>query len=307
MSSTPSTILARLVRRFGLLVVVTALGAGTGGIYGQVKTPTYRAQAYVVLTAEPGESFAAVNFAQAYGRIVTNGPVTDAAATALGSRDGLSTVTATTSPDAPVIEITATGADAKRTADVANAVAKALAEYATARKAETRVTASVLAPASTPTAPSSPKPPLELVVGAAAGLLVGGLAALAGAGRTRRGTTAAVAAAGQDVVRTPVQPVWASGTVATALVPVPPDAAADPPPPLPPGMSWPPMAIAWNAAPPETSAWKAAPPQTPAWNAAPPQTPAAPPDAPDVVAAPQQPAEPPKVIGRAVVIRRESL
>ncbi|GAA3208957.1 hypothetical protein ACFO1B_18190 [Dactylosporangium siamense] len=281
MSSTPSTVLARLVRRCGLLAVVTALGAGAGGIYGEVKTPTFRAQAYVVLTAEPGESFAAVNFAQAYGRIVTNGPVTDAAATALGSRDGLSSVTATTSPDAPVIEITATGADAGRTADVANAVAKALAEYATARKAETRVTASVLAPASTPTTPSSPKPPLELVVGAAAGLLVGGLAALAGVGRARRGT--ATAATGQDVVaRTPV---WADTSVATALVSSPQPAAADPPPLPPPGMSWPPMAIAWNAAPPSTTAA---------------------PDASDV-AVPQQPAEPPKVIGRAVVIRRESL
>ena len=51
MSTTPATILARLVRRFGLLVAVTALGAAAGGTYGAVKTPVYQAQAYVVLTA----------------------------------------------------------------------------------------------------------------------------------------------------------------------------------------------------------------------------------------------------------------
>jgi hypothetical protein len=92
-------------------------------------------------------------------------------------------VTASTSPDAPVVEIVATGTSATRTADVANAVARSLAEYGSDRKADTRVDLSLLAAAMTPTAPSSPKPPLELLVGAAAGLLVGGLAVLAGVGR----------------------------------------------------------------------------------------------------------------------------
>lgn len=300
MSSTPATILARLVRRFGLLVLVTILGAGAGGIYGAVRTPVYEAQAYVVLTAEPGEPFAAVNFAQAYGRIATNGPVLDAAATALGSRDGLSAVTATTSPDAPVIEITATGAEAVRTAAVANAVAKALADYATGRKAETRVSASVLAPAAVPSAPSSPKPPLELAVGAAAGLLLGGLAALAGVGRARRGTASATAGqdTGQDVVSMTTdaaqsRTIWAAASVATALVPAPqPPPSAAPPP-------WPPLANAASAAGPPSRALS--------WSAPPVETAAAPPNEPDVVASPQQPVEPPKIVGRAVVIRRESL
>jgi uncharacterized protein involved in exopolysaccharide biosynthesis len=314
MSTTPATILARLVRRFGLLVAVTALGAAAGGTYGAVKTPVYQAQAYVVLTAEPGEPFAAVNFAQAYGRIATDGPVAEAAATALGSRDGLSAVTATTSPDAPVIEITATGADATRTAAVANAVATALADYATARKAQTRVSASVLAPAATPTAPSSPKPPLELAVGAAAGLLLGGLAALAGVGRARRGSATVTATVevdtGQDVVTiAPARPgtVWAAASVATTLLP-PPEPAGPPP-----------NALGWNAAPPEPAdpppnvlSWNAdpagPPPSAFGWNALPAQAADAPPYEPgrDAVA-PPPPAGPPKITGRAVVIRRESL
>jgi capsular polysaccharide biosynthesis protein len=178
--------LALLALRWGPIVALVVLGAIAGGVYGAVKTPSYRAQAYVVFTAEPGEPMAAVSFAQAYGRLVSGGPILDAAATALGSRTGLSTVTAATSPDAPVVEITATGANATRTADVANAVAKALVDHATGRKAATRVSASVLAAAAVPPTPSSPKPPLELAVGTAAGVLLAGLAELTGLGRRTR-------------------------------------------------------------------------------------------------------------------------
>jgi capsular polysaccharide biosynthesis protein len=177
-------ILKRLVRRFGLLVLLTVLGGGAGAAYAALKTPTYTAQAYVVVTAEPGESVAALNYAQAYGRIATKGAVTDRAGATLGTaKADLKRVTASTSPDTPVIEITSTGTKAKQTADVANAVAKALVDYGTARKDQTRVGLAVLATASVPRAPSSPKPPLELAVGAAGGLLIGGLAVLAGVGR----------------------------------------------------------------------------------------------------------------------------
>src|SRR5690348_5894801 len=108
--------LRQLLWRGGLIAALTLLGAVAGAVYDLVKTPTYVAQAYVVVTGEPGDSPAALNFAQAYGRIVTTGPVADKAAATLGSRDGLANVTAATSPDTPVIEITATGTDPKRTA-----------------------------------------------------------------------------------------------------------------------------------------------------------------------------------------------
>jgi capsular polysaccharide biosynthesis protein len=191
MKTTSPEILRHLVRRFGLLVLLTVLGAIGGAAYGALKTPTYVAQAYVVVTGQPGEGPVALNFAQAYGRIVNTGPVADKAAATLGSRQDLDQVTASTSPDTPVIEITATGTDAGRTAAVANAVAQALVDFGTTRKDQTRVTLSVLAVASVPSAPSSPKPPLELAVGAAAGLLVGGLSVLAGVGRPVARTRAA--------------------------------------------------------------------------------------------------------------------
>jgi capsular polysaccharide biosynthesis protein len=179
-------ILRRLMHRFGLLLVLTVLGGTAGAVYSATKTPTYRATAYVVVTADAGEPFAAVNFAQAYGRVVTTGPAAENAAQKIGpgAAADLARVTASTSPDAPVIEITAAGPDAGRVQVVANAVAQGLVDFAATRKAETRVGVSMLAQAAKPARPSSPKPPLELAVGAAAGLLLAGLAALAGVGRT---------------------------------------------------------------------------------------------------------------------------
>jgi capsular polysaccharide biosynthesis protein len=178
-------ILRRLVRRFGLLILLTLIGGTAGAVYSAVKTPTYTAKAYVVAIGDRGDSISALNFAQAYGRVATSGPVLAKAGVALGTdRTGLAGVTASTSPDAPVIEITATGAAAQHTADLANAVASALTDYGSTRKADTHVSLALLAGAMTPQQPSSPKPPLELVVGAAAGLLIGGLAVLAGVGRS---------------------------------------------------------------------------------------------------------------------------
>jgi capsular polysaccharide biosynthesis protein len=177
-------ILKHLVRRFGLLVLLTVIGAIAGAAYAGVKTPTYQAKAYVVVTAEAGEGPAAISFAQAYGRVATKGPAAERAAATLGGTRELNQVTASTSPDAPVIEIIATHPNAARAAVVANAVAQGLVDFAATRKAETRVGASMLATATAPTDPSSPKPPLEIAVGAAAGLLIAGLAALAGVGRS---------------------------------------------------------------------------------------------------------------------------
>jgi capsular polysaccharide biosynthesis protein len=176
-------ILPRLIRRFGLVLLLTVLGGIAGAVYGAVKTPTYTAKAYVVAIGNAADPNTALNFAQAYGRVATTGPVLAKAGALLGGTDGLDRVTASTSPDAPVIEIDATGPSAQHTAAVANAVGNALSDYGSDRKADTHVSLDLLAGATTPDKPSSPKPPLELLVGAAGGLLIGGLAVLAGAGR----------------------------------------------------------------------------------------------------------------------------
>jgi capsular polysaccharide biosynthesis protein len=185
-------ILPRLVRRFGLLLLLTVVGGAAGAAYAALKTPAYTAKAYVVAVGSPGDSVAALNFAQAYGRIATSGPVLVQARARLGADgSGLDRVTAATSPDAPVVEITATGPDARHTTDVANAVAGALTEYGSLRSADTKVGLSLLAGATVPERPSSPRPPLELAVGAAGGLLIGGLGVLAGVGRGATAVTTA--------------------------------------------------------------------------------------------------------------------
>jgi capsular polysaccharide biosynthesis protein len=179
-------ILRRLVRRFGLLLLLTLVGGIAGATYSALKTPTYTAKAYVVAvsTGTQSDPIAALNFAQAYGRVATSDPVLAKAGVLLGAdRSGLREATSSTSPDAPVIELTATGSDAAHTAAVANSLGNALVEYGDSRKADTKVGLSLLAGAMTPSRPSSPRPPMELAVGAAGGLLIGGLAVLAGVGR----------------------------------------------------------------------------------------------------------------------------
>jgi capsular polysaccharide biosynthesis protein len=200
-------ILRRLVQRFGLLLALTLIGGAAGGVYGAVKQPTYTAKAYVVAIGDPGEAINALNFAQAYGRIATSGPVLVLAEPELGvDKSGLREVTASTSPDAPVIEITSTGRSAQHTTALANAIANALINLGNTRKTETHITLELLAGATIPSQPSSPKPPLELAVGAAAGLLIGGLTVLAGVGRASAARLRATAEARYEVAEVDEQP-----------------------------------------------------------------------------------------------------
>lgn len=215
-------ILRRLVRRFGLLLLLTLIGGGAGAVYGAVKTPTYTAKAYVVAIGDPGEAISALNFAQAYGRVATSGPVLATAGTRLGTdQSGLSRVTASTSPDAPVIEITATGPSAAHSTNLANAVANSLAEFGSTRKSETHVSLALLAGATTPVRPSSPKPPMELAVGAAGGLLIGGLAVLAGVGRpsTASPATSPASSSAEDRAADEDAPVEEAAAEKAAIAP----------------------------------------------------------------------------------------
>ncbi|AUG80297.1 hypothetical protein CFP65_5600 [Kitasatospora sp. MMS16-BH015] len=170
-----------LSRRWWPVAVAVPLGAVAGAGYAAVAHPSYAANSYVVVVPQTaGEAATAVNFAQAYGRLAGQPQVLAAAAAETGhsvaTLAGL--VSGTTSPDAPVIDITGTSRrpeDAVRNAD---AVARSLVAFANTSSKETGVRLVPLAAAAEPDAPTTPSAALDTAVGAAAGVLLGTLTVL---------------------------------------------------------------------------------------------------------------------------------
>ncbi len=170
-------IMTRLVRWL-LLGLVTALGALAGLGYVLLSHPVYTAKAYVLVVAQnPGDSTSAVSYAQAYARIAGQGEALNAAAAASNGAASVSElrsqVRASTSPDAPVIEVTGSAGSARHAADLANLVAIGLVNTANDHSADTRMRLTVLSAAIPPADPASPRPALDIAVGAAMGLLLG--------------------------------------------------------------------------------------------------------------------------------------
>ena len=161
----------------GLMVV----GALAGVAYGLLRPPVYEAKAYVVaVSSESGGGSAAVSYAQAYARIADQEEVFASAADyGKAAPDELRrSVRASSSPDAPIIEITGSGRPASRSAELANMVANGLIDSANRTSVDTRVRLVLVSAAAPPATPSSPEPLLDVAVGVAAGLLLGGLVLL---------------------------------------------------------------------------------------------------------------------------------
>ncbi|NEB20561.1 lipopolysaccharide biosynthesis protein, partial [Streptomyces coelicoflavus] len=153
------------------------LGAG----YGLVVTPQYTATSYVVaVPSDQSDPASALGFAQAYGRVATQLAVLgDAQMWAhVPVADLERSVRTATSPDAPMVSVTATSADPEEAADMANAVARALTKHADAAADDTHVELRQFARATEPTESSSPSAAVTGLVGASAGGLLGGLALL---------------------------------------------------------------------------------------------------------------------------------
>jgi capsular polysaccharide biosynthesis protein len=189
-------ILRELVRRWWLVGVLVVAGALAGFGFAAATTPTYTSKAYVVVVAQnPGDNTSAVSYAQAYARIAEQGDVLDAAVTASKGTTSVAElrrqVRASSSPDAPIIEITGSASSPGKAADLANLVAGGLITTANRHGTDTRITLALLSRAAPPADPSAPHRTADVAVGAAVGLLLGGLAVLAGAGRFRRRPTPA--------------------------------------------------------------------------------------------------------------------
>lgn len=188
----------RLTYRWWPVIVLVALGAVAGLGYALLRQPVYAAKAYVAAVAQNTGDSSATSFAQAYARIAGQGDVLEAAVRngtgQISVQDLQRAVRASSSPDAPVIEITGSGSTARGAADLSNLVATGLISTANQRSTDTRIRLVLLSPAVPPTAPVSPSPALDTAVGAAAGLLLGGLALLVRPGPTRSAGTGFVPA-----------------------------------------------------------------------------------------------------------------
>lgn len=180
---------ATVLRARWLLPAGVLLGAAAGGAYGTVRTPQYTATSYVmaVPVRQPFESQTALGFAQAYGRVATQLAVLGDAQVWAGVpvRTLRKSVRSATSPDAPMVSISATSPRPAQAADIANAVARSLTEHADHATRDTGIRLVSFSHALKPAQPSSPPRSLTTLVGAAAGGLLGGLALLV---RPRRST-----------------------------------------------------------------------------------------------------------------------
>ncbi|MEU0333254.1 lipopolysaccharide biosynthesis protein [Streptomyces sp. NPDC006193] len=182
-----------LLPRWSLPAAGVLAGGLLGGGYGVLQTPQYTATSYVVAVPTEGSDTAtALGFAQAYGRAATQLAVLgDAQVWArVPVRTLRSGVRATTSPDAPMVAVSATSARPAVAADMANAVTRALTRHANATKADTHVQLLQFSRAVRPAEPSSPSAVVTGLVGASAGGLLGALALLVGPGRRPEETAA---------------------------------------------------------------------------------------------------------------------
>ncbi|MFE3454155.1 Wzz/FepE/Etk N-terminal domain-containing protein [Nonomuraea sp. NPDC059194] len=149
------------------------LGVTAGLIYSLSKEPVYSSDAYVLVVSE-GDMAQAVHFAQAYTRIaVQPGLIT-------GDEQTRRTLSASASPDAPLIRLTTLAPTARQAAEQANQAATALILYGNRHSTDTRVRLTSFAGASVPASPSSPVLLVNVSVGAAAAVLLVGLVWLAG-------------------------------------------------------------------------------------------------------------------------------
>ncbi|MFD8572928.1 lipopolysaccharide biosynthesis protein [Streptomyces sp. NPDC057694] len=176
-----ATARGRRLPRWWPLPVGLVVGALAGGVYGVVSTPQYTATSYVIaVPTKDSDSMSALGFAQAYSRVATQVAVLSDAQVAAGVPISTlqANVRAETSPDAPMVSISASSARPAQAMEMANAVARALTANASHTKDDTHVELLRFTRAVKPTEPSSASAALTTLVGASAGGLLGGLALL---------------------------------------------------------------------------------------------------------------------------------
>jgi uncharacterized protein involved in exopolysaccharide biosynthesis len=177
-------------RRIGLPLAIVIAGLLTGLGYGLFKTPAYSATSYVLVVSQADDGPpAAISFAQAYGRLAALPETLAWSATPLRPADlakARENIQASSSPDTPLLRLTASAGTPHRAANFANTAADALVRYGKARQQDTGVRVALMTRAAAPVSPSSPNLPLNVAVGTATGILLAGLAAASAGARRRR-------------------------------------------------------------------------------------------------------------------------
>ncbi|MGW2258409.1 hypothetical protein ACWCXE_11225 [Streptomyces sp. NPDC001780] len=156
-------------------------GALAGGLYGTLRTPEYTATSYVlVVPTDRSDPTAALGFATAYGRVASQVAVLADAQIWAGvpAEELKSAVRTATSPDAPMISVTATSTKPSAAVAMADGVARALVSNGSHMQGSTNVRVVQLSRAVTPKSPASVSAPLAALVGGCAGGLIGGLGVL---------------------------------------------------------------------------------------------------------------------------------
>ncbi|MCX4990818.1 MULTISPECIES: lipopolysaccharide biosynthesis protein [unclassified Streptomyces] len=190
-ASGPALARVKTVPPWSVLAAGVVLGGLLGGAYGVVKTPTYTATSYVIaVPTDKGDPSAALGFAQAYGRVATQLAVLGDAQVWAGVpvKTLQTSVRTATSPDAPMVAVSATSSRPDRAADMANAVTRSLTRHANDSRNSTHVELMSFSRAVKPTSASSAPATVTGLVGASAGGLLGGLVLLV---RPRRSTDTA--------------------------------------------------------------------------------------------------------------------
>lgn len=172
----------RSLPSWSVLATGTLLGGLLGGAYGMVKPPTYTATSYVIaVPTAKSTPDSALGFAQAYGRVATQLAVLGDAQVWAGVpvRTLQHSVRSATSPDAPMVAISATSSRSDLAVDMADAVSRALTRHADHSKSSTQVKLVQFSRAVKPTEPTSASPAVTGLVGASTGGLLCGLVLLA--------------------------------------------------------------------------------------------------------------------------------
>lgn len=157
-----------------LLIALPILGAAVGLLVATLMPTSYAAHSYVILiTNSGGSDGSATNAAQATARVATKTSVLESAGADASliraAEEGR--LTATASPDAPLIDLVARAGTAAEAAKLSDELARCTAIQVNNFSKDTAVSARVFATASMPLEPTLPNYPVSVLAGAALGVL----------------------------------------------------------------------------------------------------------------------------------------